>query len=93
MLHETKFVNLFQPRGPDLQQNIGMVKLKELIEGKKLLKRFPGLRLRVLLLNKSSAHLCVYVDASYASNDELSSQLGYLLLPCDENNKAHFVGF
>lgn len=35
----------------------------------------------------------MYGDASFATNDDLSSQLGYTILLCDESNRCHVLDF
>ena len=40
-------------------------------------------------LYKDSLHLRVYADASFASNDDLSSQLEYIALLCDDRDGCH----
>lgn len=42
-------------------------------------------------LDKDSLHLRVYVDASFASNDDMSSQLGFIILLCDDHNRFHVI--
>jgi len=35
----------------------------------------------------------VYTDASFASNDDLTSQLGYIILLCDKSNRCHVLQY
>ena len=35
----------------------------------------------------------VYTDASFSGNDDLSSQLGFLILLCDSSNRAHILDY
>lgn len=44
-------------------------------------------------IHKSSVHLGVYVDASFGSKMDLSSQLGYIMLLCDSTNRSHILDF
>jgi len=40
-------------------------------------------------LEKDTLHLLVYAEASFASNDNVSSQLGYIVLLCDRHSRCH----
>jgi len=42
-------------------------------------------------LDQDSIHLRVYADASFSSNDDLSSQLCYIILLCDRDAKFHVL--
>lgn len=44
-------------------------------------------------LHRPSAHFRAYADASFASNDDLSSQLGYLVFMCDKDDVCHILDF
>eukprot|EP00171_Calliarthron_tuberculosum_P023435 IDg23435t1 len=44
-------------------------------------------------LEKSTLHLRTYADASFATNDDGSSQLGYLILLCDSKNGCHILSY
>lgn len=44
-------------------------------------------------LNENKVHMRVYTDASFATNDDLTSQLGYLVLVCDDNHRCHVLNF
>ena len=62
----------------------------------KAIKRFhntPNLGLMYGSLDRGSLHLRCYVDASFASNDDLSSQLGYAVLLCDADDRCHIVDY
>ena len=41
----------------------------------------------------SSLHIRVYSDASFASNADNGSQLGYLILLCDNKNDCHVLSY
>lgn len=49
--------------------------------------------LRYKPLNIDTIHMRVYADASLRSNDDLSSQLGYLVLLCDKDNRCHILDY
>lgn len=53
----------------------------------------PDLSLRYGPLDRGSLHLRAYVDASFASNDDHSSQLGYVILLCDGEDRCHVLDF
>lgn len=44
-------------------------------------------------LDKSSLHLRVCTDASFAGNEDLSSQLGFIILLCDNKNRTHVLDY
>lgn len=44
-------------------------------------------------LDVDTVHLRVYADASHATNDDLSSQIGYLVLPADASNASHIIDY
>lgn len=49
--------------------------------------------LRYEQLDISSLELRVYADASFASNNDLLSQLGFIILLCDRSNKCNVLDF
>lgn len=68
-------------------------KVNELNRG---IKRMQQIVFRVLLypeLSLSSLQFRVYADASFAINDDLSSQLGYVNMLYDKSNKFHVLDF
>lgn len=50
-------------------------------------------KLVYLKLNLPSVHLRVYSDASFAGNRDLTSQLGFIILLCDVNNRCHILDY
>ena len=44
-------------------------------------------------LDISTLHIRAYIDASFATNEDHSSQLGYVILLCDANDRCHFLDF
>ena len=44
-------------------------------------------------LDCESLHLKVYSDSSFANNEDLSSQLEYIVLLCDKSNKCNILHF
>ena len=53
----------------------------------------PGRCLHYAPLDKSTLHLSVYAHASFAGNDDLSSQLGFIILLCDKENRSHVLDY
>lgn len=49
--------------------------------------------LRFGKVDVDSLHLRVYADASFATNEDLSSQLGYVVLLCDETDRCHLLDY
>lgn len=56
-------------------------------------RKNPQRGLRYQPLQLDSLHLRVYVDASFASNDDLTSQLGFISLLCDDSNRFHVLDY
>ena len=54
----------------------------------KRLRKVPHLPLRYPRLDKNSLHLQVYTDASYATNTDKSSQLGYIIFLRDSTGQC-----
>lgn len=42
-------------------------------------------------VSKVDSHIRVCADASFAGKEDLSSQLGFIVLICDSSNRAHVV--
>lgn len=53
----------------------------------------PSRGLRYKPLDADTIHMRVYADASFGTNDDLTSQLGYLVLLCDKNNQCHVLDY
>ncbi len=53
----------------------------------------PDLGLLQQKLDKDSLFLRVYTDTSFANNDGLSTQLGYLVLLCDKHDKCNVLHY
>ncbi|OSX79162.1 hypothetical protein BU14_0085s0013 [Porphyra umbilicalis] len=52
-----------------------------------------GLNLRYPPLDTTSLRLRAYADASFATNDDHSSQLGYIIMLADASRRVHVLGF
>lgn len=57
------------------------------------LKSSGDLSLQYQLLDRTSLHIKTYSDSSFPTNDDCTSQLGYIILPCDSNNKSHILAY
>lgn len=68
-------------------------KIRELNKGIKIVKNTADQGLTFEPLDKQSIEMRVYADASFATNDDLSSQIGYLVMICDKSNKCHIIDF
>ena len=75
------------------EKTFGTEKLKAYNCVIKRLKETDSRCLTFYPLKKDSFHLRVYTDASFAGNDDLSSQLGFIILLCDSLNLAHILGY
>lgn len=61
-----------------------------------MVKRAKGGRdqaLRYPPLDRDTLQLRAYADASFAGNADLSSQVGYVILLCDESGRAHVLSY
>lgn len=56
-------------------------------------KAGDDLRLMYPALDRSTLRLRVYVDASFAGNADLSSQVGYVVLLCDHTGASHILSY
>lgn len=68
-------------------------KVKELNAGIAQVKSRVKRGLRYASIDLESAHLRVYVDVSYASNDDLSSQIRFIILLADAKNHRHILDY
>ena len=57
------------------------------------LKKSKDTVLKYLKLDLNTIHFRVHSDFSFASNDDGSSQLGYIILLCDEINKCYVLSY
>ena len=53
----------------------------------------PGLALHYPPLDRTTLQLRAYADASFATNDDQSSQLGFIILLVDGSGQAHVLSF
>ena len=67
--------------------------LKELNQVIKHANATQTLSLMYAPLEVETLHLGVYADASFASNDYLSSQPAYIVLLCDGHSRCHVMNF
>lgn len=67
-------------------------KVKELNKGVMMVKCSPSVGLQYGELT-GDLHLKVFADASYGNNDDLSSQLGYIILLSDDMGNCHVIDY
>jgi len=67
--------------------------IKEFNKAVKYAKATKDLVLTYTKLERESLLLRVYADASFASNDDLSSQLGYIVSLCDSEDRCHVLTY
>ena len=67
--------------------------IKEFNKLVKYLKKTANIGLRVQKLDQGSLHLRVYADASFANNNDLTSQLGYIILLADKFGKCNILHY
>ncbi|CDF36525.1 unnamed protein product [Chondrus crispus] len=75
------------------EKTFGTEKLKAFNCTVKHLKGTHSRCLTFFPLKKDSLHMRVYTDASFAGNDDLSSQLGFIILLCDSSDRAHLLEY
>lgn len=68
-------------------------KINMVNEAISLLKKTSDNALTYTQLALDSIHLRVYTDASYATNNDRTLQLGYLVLLCDDQNFCHILDY
>lgn len=44
-------------------------------------------------LDPNIVHFHVYTDGSFADNEDMSTQLGYIILMCDANENCNIIRF
>ena len=59
----------------------------------KRMKATPELGLKYNGLDDDTLSLRVYTDASFGTNEDFSSQLGFVVLICDASNRCHVLEF
>lgn len=59
--------------------------------GRSMADNFRGLRYTPLKVH--NVHMRVYIDASFAIYDDLTSLLGYLVLLCDDTDRCYVLDF
>ncbi len=75
------------------EETFSLDSIKEYNKVVKYLKKTASQGILLQKLDPNSLHLRVYSDASFASNLDLSSQLGFIVLLCDRNLKANILHF
>ncbi len=64
---------------------------KDPIEAKKIISHLHKykIKLKYPKLDIETLHIRTYADSSHANNDDLSTQLGFLVCLCDSKNNVH----
>lgn len=75
------------------EKTYGASKGKELNKGVRMVTNTAYILLRFEKLNFATVHLRVYADSSFATNDDLSSQLGYIVLLWDGEDQRHLLDY
>lgn len=74
-------------------QTFCAARIQDLNSAIKRVKRTADLVLRYSKLDMTSVLIRVYMDTSFATNENLSSQFGFLVLYCDNDDKFHVVEY
>lgn len=72
-------------------QTFGREKINVLNRGITRIKRNPQRGLLYQKLDMDRLELRIYADASFACNDDLSSQIGFIILMCDSSNVSDIL--
>lgn len=75
------------------EKNYSLAKVNELNKGIRMIMKSPSIGLKYKKLHVDSKHIRVYADASYATSDDLTSQLGYLILLHDRYHNCHILEY
>ena len=59
----------------------------------KLLKMQKGFKIQYAKLDLDSVHLRVYTDAAFGTNNDSTSQIGFVILLCDKEDNAHILDY
>ena len=78
---------------PVTEKTFGTEKLKSFNRTVKHLKGTHSRCFPFSPLKKDFLNMRVYTDASFAGNDNLSSQLGFVILLCDSSDRAHILEY
>ena len=57
------------------------------------LQRNRDIKIRFVNLDRDTLQLLVFCDGSFATNDDLSSQTGYVILLADKHKKANIIQY
>ena len=74
-------------------RTFGKEKISEINKAINYIKKTASTRLIYGPLEKNSLRLRVDTDASFAKNDDLSSQPDFIILLCDSTNRAHIFDY
>lgn len=67
--------------------------IKEYNSAVKMLQKTSKVKLVYPRLDQDTLHLRVFADASFANNFDYSSQLGFIICLCDDENHFHILDF
>lgn len=62
-------------------------------DGVRMAQKHKNVRLRYNTLDYDTTHIRCYADASSGNNDDLWSQIGFLVLLCDNDGNSHFLDY
>lgn len=75
------------------EKTFKVAKVRELKKGVNQARRYKPNALNFEPVDLDSIHFRVYSDAAFATNDDLSSQLGYLVMLADKSGKFHLLEY
>lgn len=76
-----------------VRENFHIGKIRELNNAEKWAREKENQSLKYSSLHKDSEHVRDYTDAAFATNDDLSSQLAYLILFIGGDKNCRFIDF
>lgn len=94
MLHSRPDMACYANRAAQVtEKTYGPDKIRELNTGIRKVKETPMKGLSYGPMKNDELHLRVYADASFSTNDDLSSQLGFITLLSDNEGQCHILDY
>lgn len=75
------------------QKTFSLEKIRELNQSISIASKSSSRQLVYYPLDKKTLHLRVYADACFANNEDLSTQMGFIILLCDHSNSCHVLDY
>lgn len=89
----TRRLLLHKTCGTGIRADFSKEKISELNTASRIVKMNASFSLREYLLDMNSAHVRIYAEASFASSDDFSSQLGFIIFLANRNNFCQVLDY